>query len=174
MPAKIFWILTTVVLLLGCTSTPADTHSHSFYLVRHAEKQDTKDTPHLTECGQLRALSLSKYLSDANIKQIFSTQYNRTYETALPLAKKQGLPIQYYQPRALADFASQLQKIDDNTLIVGHSNTTPMLVNALVGSNYAWINEDEYDVLFKINYTKEHMHVEKLTHTFTCPLKGSD
>lgn len=37
-------------------------------------------------------------------------------------------------------------------LVVGHSNTVPMLLNAFVGEErYEWLGEQEYDALFAVS-----------------------
>ena len=119
------------------------------YLVRHAEKADdgTKDPP-LNDTGMARSEKLSQLLVRSDIRQIHSTDYKRTRNTAQPLASLLGQTIQIYDP--LND--AIIQKIKNslgNMLIVGHSNTIPVMVNALLGrEQFEQLDEMEYDKLF--------------------------
>ncbi len=119
------------------------------YLVRHAEKANdaTKDPP-LNEIGKARAKKLSQILANSDIGQIYSTGYKRTRNTAKPLSEHINLIIQIYDPRDHA-IIEKIKNSNGNMLIVGHSNTTPTLVNALLGrEQYQQLDEMEYDKLF--------------------------
>ena len=123
----------------------------SFYLIRHAEKVDdgSKD-PALTLQGQQRALNIAHMLSQAGIKQVFATNYQRTQLTAKPLADHLGLPVTTYDPQELTAFADQLKAQEGNVLIVGHSNTTPLLVHLLSGEPTFKMSEAAYDNIFQV------------------------
>lgn len=120
------------------------------YLVRHAEKVDDSRDPVLSEVGQARAAELSRMLSDAGITHIWSTDYQRTRLTAEPLARRLGLPVLSYPPSRLDDFAKQLKATPGRHLVVGHSNTTGELVQALGGQPGAAIQDIEYDRLYTV------------------------
>ncbi|MGC1507003.1 histidine phosphatase family protein [Ketobacter sp.] len=123
----------------------------TYYLVRHAEKQsDGTKNPHLTEQGHQRARYLAQHLSQANISQIYSTDYHRTQETAKPLADLLGLDIESYDPSHLVAFAKSLKEKTGRILIVGHSNTTPNLTSLLSGKEIDTMNETEYDNLYQV------------------------
>jgi len=121
----------------------------TFFCVRHAEKSKAgTNDPHLNEVGKERANTLSKVLEKVNISDILSTQYNRTIQTAQPTADSKGVTIQIYNPGDLNLLASTLVEKHQNekVLIVGHSNTTPDLINAFSNSdNFKAIDEDIYD-----------------------------
>lgn len=121
------------------------------YLVRHAEKQSdgTKD-PSLTETGHARAKATAKILADTKLKSIYSTDYKRTRETAAPTADMTGLKPIVYDPRALESFAEMLKKAELPALVVGHSNTTPVLVNFLAGTKYPLLEDHQYDHLYVV------------------------
>jgi phosphohistidine phosphatase SixA len=108
------------------------------YLVRHAETRfppyaESPPNPYLNEVGLARADELADELGTAGLDHVFSTEYNRTWSTALPVAHAAGLEVEAYDPRDLAGFAAQLHTLRGSILVVGHSNTTPMLVEALGG-----------------------------------------
>ena len=64
----------------------------SFYLIRHAEKlriDKTERNPKLNEKGILRAEKWKEVLKNINLDKIYSTNYNRTIETAKPTSNSQ-------------------------------------------------------------------------------------
>ncbi|WP_321488768.1 phosphoglycerate mutase family protein [uncultured Hyphomonas sp.] len=143
-------------LALGaCASTPAIPDT-TIYLVRHAEKQAGPD-PDLTVVGRARAEILSQELQDAGLTEVWSTDTTRTKETAKPVSKRTGLPIQIYDASRQAAFAARLKATPGAMLVVGHSNTIPDLVGLLGGKPGAPIVEaDEYDRLYVVTVTRGH------------------
>lgn len=135
------------------------TNATVIYLVRHAEKaKEGGRDPLLTKEGVQRALRLSTILSDAKIEEIYSTEYQRTQLTAAPTAKVVGKSVQAYNPRDLKGFAETLKanQLGNRLLIVGHSNTTPTLVNQLIGmEKFSMIEESEYGDLFVVILSEE-------------------
>lgn len=108
----------------------------TYFLIRHAEKVrlDPKDkNPHLNKKGKKRAKAWKDMLLHFNIEQIYSTEYNRTQETADLLAKHLALNINTYHPFNI-DMEQFLKSTKGkNVLVVGHSNTTPGFANKLIG-----------------------------------------
>jgi phosphohistidine phosphatase SixA len=137
--------------LSGCAppveSPPAAPES-VFFLVRHAEKADPSEDPPLTGEGRARAEGLARMLRDAGVERIFSSDFQRTRDTAAPLAGALGLEVERYDPNALADLAEALVVLPGRYLVVGHSNTTPELAGLLGGEPGPPIPEDEYDRLY--------------------------
>ena len=91
-------LITLLVLLLGFQSCQIAQNSELFtiYLVRHSEKElasENESDPPLTKCGMQRSESLSIFLNDVNLEAIYSTDYNRTINTALPTANAKELQI---------------------------------------------------------------------------------
>lgn len=136
--------------------------SHTYYVVRHAEKVIKPDTtmmandPPLTAAGRARAEALKDLLKDKHIRFIFSTNTIRTKSTAEPLRVYLGISTETYGPRPDTAFITRLKGIKRNTLIVGHSNTVDDIVNSLSnGVKVAGDLEDsEYDNLFIVSYKK--------------------
>ena len=123
------------------------------FLVRHAEKADdgTAD-PDLTAEGIMRAEKLSDILGHEDIRHIFSTDYKRTKQTAQPLSEMLNLEVKSYDPRDFNELLTFIsENIGSNMLIVGHSNSTPSLSNAILGEEkYEQIDESDYGNMFKI------------------------
>ncbi len=106
-----------------------------YYLIRHAEKDrsdKSNKNPNLTKEGNNRAAYWAEVFKNVRFDAVYSTEYNRTQQTATPTAKANELEITSYHPYKL-DFPSFLKKTKGKTvLIVGHSNTTPAFTNKLL------------------------------------------
>lgn len=116
------------------TEAPAETST--FYFIRHAEKDrtnmDDRD-PKLKEEGILRAAKWSLVLQHVKFDAVYSTDYNRTKQTAQPTAEKNGLELTFYDPSNIDGKAFLETNKGKTVLVVGHSNTTPAFVNAVLG-----------------------------------------
>ena len=143
----------SLILFFISSIVSADT---SIYLVRHAEKiiAEGINDPELTQIGLFRAQNIAKQLSSVGITKIFSTNYKRTMQTAQPLADYQSIKITPYDANNLEEFAQQLKKIDGVVLVVGHSNTTPLLAQLLSGKEVNEIADDEYDNVYQVIITE--------------------
>ncbi len=120
-------------------------------VVRHAEKVDDSRDPELSETGTARAASLAALLADAGIERVLSTDYIRTRETARPTAEAAGVDVELYDPSAIPALArTLLDALERAILVVGHSNTTPALVEALTGELAEPMPEEEYDRLYRV------------------------
>ncbi|WP_421973219.1 SixA phosphatase family protein [Pseudoalteromonas sp. SSM20] len=139
--------LLTAILFLLLSNTVFATPD-TFILLRHAEKKEGPN-PSLTEAGQARAERLVTLLKDYDIKHIFSSNYNRTLETAKPLSDKLGITVTHYNPRQLSALAAQLSTLKGNIVIVGHSNTTPEMVKLLSGQDVG-VSESEFHKVFVV------------------------
>ena len=142
--------------------------NYTIYLVRHAEKQQGSDNPHLTQCGKFRAMQLSQMLKNVELKKIYSTSYFRTLETATPTAELMGLGIKQYAPNGLLQLARQVKQDKENVLIVGHSNTTPELASVLLNHDVQKMTEVEYQHLFQIQVVGDQFTLTKLTQPLDC------
>lgn len=128
--------------------------STTFILVRHAETTGAGSNPNLSVDGQARANRLSQILERVNLDAIYSTNFNRTMQSAQPAATAKGLTITTYDPFAPAALVDQvlLSFPKGAVLVVGHSNTIPDMLNQMVGANtFPAITENEYDNLFVVH-----------------------
>lgn len=140
------------ILLFCLTATLAQ--ANTIYLLRHFEKQtvskqDSKDVS-LTKNGALAADALAVFLQHKNIQQIFSTSYKRTRESVAPSAKQLGLVVQAYDPTDLSAAATMIEATNKNSVIVGHSNTTPELF-ALLGCYEVSMSEHDYNQIYVVS-----------------------
>ena len=108
----------------------------TYYFIRHAEKDRTDNSdknPYLTEKGRSRANHWSEILGNVKFDVVYSTDYNRTKETAQPTANKNNLDIKLYDPKQVDAKLFMKENNGKTVLIVGHSNTTPAFVNSIIG-----------------------------------------
>ena len=160
----------TIVLLLGVLAlveackesgkiNVSDKENTSvYYFIRHAEKDrsdSTNKNPSLTIQGLERANKWALFFKDKNIAAVYSTNYKRTQQTALPIAKEQNLEIISYTAKELISEKFIADNKGKNIVIVGHSNTTPELVNSLLGEKkYEDIADRENNNVFVVTLTK--------------------
>lgn len=139
----------------------------TYYLIRHAEKDRSNPderNPKLAPAGIARAQNWAQYFDNIAIDQIFSTDYSRTMQTAAYTAAQKQIDIQSYDPTDLYNDEFKTLTEGQNVLIVGHSNTTPQFVNAIIGENkYVDIPDDENGMLFMVTVTGDSKSVQIFT-----------
>lgn len=124
------------------------------FLVRHAERaEDGTSDPPISEVGQDRARLLAQMLRDVHLTHAHTTDFRRTRATGDPTAEAAGLEMALYDPDDLDGFADRLRATPGRHLVLGHSNTTPQLVEALGGDPHGDIDEFEYDRLYMMTLT---------------------
>lgn len=127
------------------------------YLVRHAEKDQGND-PSLSLIGQTRSGHLVSALEGTSIQKIFVTQYRRTQQTADSLRIKAKADTIHYLADATGEGLIQmLQKNDiknDKILVIGHSNTIPIIIGRLGITKAVSMRDDEYNTIYLIKYVK--------------------
>lgn len=146
-------LICTYLFITFCSIQSAE--AVTIYLVRHAEKQvaaPNDNDPGLTEIGVARASMAGQILNDIQFTAIYSTDYERTQRTAEIIKGDRQQTVESYHPDKLNEFAEQLKTAptDSTFLVVGHSNTTPDLAQALSGKPVAAMDESEYHHLFRV------------------------
>jgi broad specificity phosphatase PhoE len=124
-------------------------------VVRHAEKaSDAEDSP-LTDDGAGRAQALVGVAENAGVSAIYTTQFRRNHDTAKPFSDRTNvavteMPVDLQNP---GDYGKRLAKdilekhAGQTVLIVGHSNTIPLIIEALTG-RAGLVNDVQYRDLF--------------------------
>lgn len=145
-----------LALILG---TPA--LAQTVILVRHAEKADQSADPILSEAGQMRAHSLADRLSDSSIDLILTSSLQRTRLTAAPTAEANNLQtlavgLEGGTEAHVADVVIRIKALpqDATVLVVGHSNTVPLIARAL-GQATTDMPDCEYDRLLTLRLQGE-------------------
>ena len=88
--------------------------------------------------------------------------------TAVPLAKQQQVAIKQYNPNNLEQFALHLKLQKENTLIVGHSNTTPQLTQLLSDRKVAALSEKDYQNLYQVQFIEDKSQLTLLRQPLAC------
>ncbi len=149
----------SVLTALMFLATVEISAGQTILIVRHAERADAgtggatmmATDPELSEAGRVRAESLAAALADAGITAIFVTEYKRTQQTAAPLAKRLGIPIQTVPSKDEEGLIAKVKAAKGNVLIVGHSNTVPPTIKRLGIETPVTIRDSDHDDLFIVN-----------------------
>ncbi|MFN0013239.1 MAG: SixA phosphatase family protein [Saprospiraceae bacterium] len=145
-PNHLVWLFAALLLLSSCTTT--------IYLVRHAERADNTDNSLLSDMGHARAAILRDTLVGKEIKQIFTSTYIRTQQTADPLASALGIDLNpgRYNNDTISGFVTRLKRIrNQKVLVVGHSHTLPGLIDLLCGERVT-VDGNDFDNLFIVTF----------------------
>jgi 2,3-bisphosphoglycerate-dependent phosphoglycerate mutase len=140
--------LIILALIIGSTVVHAQKNTiTTFILVRHAEKlSDGTNNPDLKPEGIERANRLAEILKEVKVDAVYSTNFKRTQNTVLPLAKAKGLEVKSYEPLKSEEIEQMLKNHNGGTILVsGHSNTTPWVANLLTGTEkYKDFDDSDY------------------------------
>lgn len=151
----LLWSLFAALPAFSQSDSTSAANETTIILVRHAEKVDdgTSD-PVLSEAGEKRAVHLSDWLNENyEISAVYSTKYQRTKLTAQASADAKKLEVVEYDFKDPVGLLKNLveEHQGKSILIVGHSNTTPMFANILLGKReFEQLDEDVYDRIFII------------------------
>lgn len=136
-----------MLMLSACTT--------KYYIVRHAERLDNSADSPLSATGNTRANILRDSLQNKGVSHVFASTYQRTQQTAQPLATALNLGLTLYRPDTTAGLVARLNKIrGKSVLVVGHSNTVPGLVQGLSLQSVAPIPETDFDNLYIVKISR--------------------
>jgi broad specificity phosphatase PhoE len=119
-------------------------------VVRHAERVDESEDSPLSPAGLQRAQTLARMLGRIGIKRIFVSQFQRTQQTAAPLAAALKLMPVVMSANTSQPVVERIRRENPNdvVLIVGHSNTVPAILKQFGHPELIEIPTDEFDSLF--------------------------
>lgn len=137
-----------------------------FILVRHAEKATSDPDTELSAEGIERANRLAALLKNTSINSVYSTKYKRTQNTVAPTARDKNLNVTTYDKLDQTALADLLTKHAGETiLIAGHSNTIPVIANALLGKNeFQNFPDSDYGNILIITVTGKTASVLRLNY----------
>jgi broad specificity phosphatase PhoE len=126
-----------------------------YYLIRHAEKDSLpKGDPTLSKAGFDRSNRIAEIFQNTQLEAIFSTMTTRTLFTVDSIADLKKMTILPYETKEFKEIYESINKSlnTHRVLVVGHSNTTPVLANHLYGEPYytSTFDESDYDNLIII------------------------
>ncbi|VXC00965.1 conserved exported hypothetical protein [Flavobacterium sp. 9AF] len=127
-------------------------------LMRHAEKIiDNSKDPILSKEGENRAERLDFLFSEVSIDNVYSSDYIRTKGTVAKLASTKNLTIKIYNPKD-TEFSKYLLEVEKGktTVVVGHSNSIPLLVNKLIAKEqYKPLSEDVFSKIWILTFSDQ-------------------
>ncbi len=142
-------------------------YSATYYLLRHAEKvrSDPNDQdPSLSIEGMMRAKRWAAYFEPIKIDEIYITKYIRTKQTVSFIAQQKLVSPKRYDPNTIYSEEFLRETNGKTVLIAGHSNTTPQLVNKLIGEEkYKEMDDSDNSTLFKVTINGNDKKVETIT-----------
>lgn len=172
-PAAFAFVFILIVVVVICWFDTTTT----LVLVRHADRLDSSPNTNLSAAGLTRAQALAEVAGEAGVVALFTTDFCRTAQTAQPLADLLALPLNVQQSNnpaaglgtcdpaitvpvnglsaqinSVADLVDHIlnQHAGQVVLVVGHSDTVPLMVETLGDGAFSpiEIGSAEYDRLF--------------------------
>ena len=145
----------------------------TFYLIRHAEKDRSNPDdidPELNQAGLGRAMHWAEIFEEVELDAIYTTDYQRTTMTAAPTSVKKDLTVKYYDPDEVNIDQFKQNNIGGNVLVVGHSNSTPQMVNQLLGiDKYSAMDDYDNGSLFIVQVIGDTVTDSRLHFNCNCP-----
>ena len=139
-------------VFLLCTTLVFAQNAKTVFLVRHAEKVSEARDALLSDAGKVRAECLAGVLADAGIQTIITSDVRRTQQTAQPLAGRLHEQINTLPAADIGQFVTHIRAAQGNTLVVGHSDTLPNIIQQLTGKS-VMIGSNDFDQMFVISMT---------------------
>jgi broad specificity phosphatase PhoE len=156
----IFRIATFCLLLLTLSIAHAQAPGgRTIFLVRHADKISDAPDAMLSDEGHRRAACLAKMLADADIQQIYTSDLQRTQQTAAPLAQQRQLKpvvIPLSKPEDLIEAIKSGTAA--NVLVVWHGGTLPQVLHALGAPEVSPISDAEYNRFYILTLAQNKDH----------------
>jgi len=147
-----------LLLIVTLVTFFADAQKATTFILVHSEKADDgTQNPPLSEKGKLRSEELAELLKNQEITGLYSSPYKRSEETLQPIANQKGLEISSYEAHAQEKWLKELIKQHPSGCVVvsGHSNTIPILANALLGKReFSQFADEDYSNLIIIVSSK--------------------
>jgi len=143
-----------IALLLACVAVLAPLRREplaaptTVLVVRHADRDGQNDA--LTAAGEARAKELVHVAGRAGVSAVYCTKTARTRKTAEPLATASKLTPVELDPKDVDGLVKKIRADQQGktVLVVGHSNTVPMILAALGGPKLPDLAETDFDDLY--------------------------
>jgi len=150
-----------LLLILCLSSQYALATPEHIYLSRHMEKQPTGQDPQLTSCGLAQAAALAKLLQQYRLTGVYHTPYQRTRQTAQALAVNEDR-LHSYNPADLSAFSQQLLQQQGILVVIGHSNTTPVLASLISKQQVPALDEQHYGRVYHLSRHNDSWQLDTL------------
>jgi len=151
------WILGIAAGMLSL-SQPALAHEDgedckkpttTIIVVRHAERAGQADS--LTAEGRARAKELIHIVGEA-VRAVYHSDTRRTKDTGEPVATEVRVPLVEYPAKDVDALIARIfaEREGETVLIIGHSNTVPLIIAAAGGPAIEELSEKEFDRMFVV------------------------
>lgn len=122
-------------------------------IVRHADRAGTADS--LSAAGVVRSNDLAQATKMANVRAIYVSDTRRARDTAAPVAAMTHVQPETYPAKECDALVKRIlhDHLGESVLVVGHSNTVPLLIAAAGGPTIGEIDEKEFDGLYIVVVT---------------------
>jgi broad specificity phosphatase PhoE len=176
------FLLASILLLAPSAMVPVPPEptlppgTATVFLVRHAEKSSSGKNPDLTTAGKARAEVLYEMLSKRKLDLVIVSDTKRAEETADHTARQHGITplvvstgggVDTHVKNVVA--AVRDVRAGGGVLIVGHSNTIPLIVEALGGPSFPALCENEYATYFVLELSGDGTPPKLTRSTYGAP-----
>jgi len=122
-------------------------------IVRHADRAGSADS--LSAAGVVRASDLAQATKMASLRAIYVSDTRRARDTAAAVAAMTHLAPETYPAKECDALVKRIlhDHLGESVLVVGHSNTVPLLIAAAGGPKIADLDEKEFDGLYVVVVT---------------------
>ncbi|MFT5705165.1 MAG: broad specificity phosphatase PhoE [Shewanella sp.] len=157
----LYFFITAPIQASEPEGTNANSNTKIVILVRHAEKQaDQGKDPSLTPAGQRRAIQLKLALKDMPLTALYATPFKRTKETLNPISENREITIKVIDVKGgismhVNKVLKAIRAENGNVLVVGHSNTIPLIIKAFGGPKVDDIAEKDYNNIYLLSLPAE-------------------
>ena len=154
------WLLAAFALVVAGIAFAAfrSATATTVVVVRHAEKMlGTIDDPPLSPEGEQRAQRLAQMFGEADgvgrLDAVYVTDTRRAQQTVAPLVTRLRLKPVVLPAGDISGTAVRIlrEHRGGTVLVLGHSNTIPLLVKELSGIRIPPIPDDEYDSIYIVS-----------------------
>lgn len=143
----------SLLLLAALAMLPGGAAAQSVddvYIMRHLEQQaGAGDDPGLSPAGKRQADRLASWFRDRP-RAVFASTTRRAMETASPLARRLGVPLETYDAADPERLIDRVKRTRGVVLIVGHSNTVPDLIRRMGAVGPREIPHSRYGQIWRV------------------------
>jgi len=122
-------------------------------VVRHADRAGSADS--LSAAGVVRAHDLAEATKRATLRAVYVSDTRRARDTAAPIATAMHITPDVYPAQEGEALVKRIMHdhAGEAVLVIGHSNTLPLIIAAAGGPKIAEIDEKEFDGLYIVAVT---------------------
>jgi broad specificity phosphatase PhoE len=155
-------VLALLGALAGSTLAASPALAQERYVMRHLNTPQGEQDPDLLPEGKATADRLVQWFQGKPLTAIYVTEFKRSRQTAAPIAAQRGLTVKVYDPANTPALIALVKAEPGAVLVVGHSNTVPVIVEQLGGEKPAPLTHHDFGDLWTVAGGKTVR--EKLAH----------